>query len=69
MDENVVDEHFHLLRNARKVFVFLFSNNRYISAYCHGIYKINRFIRFHAGLKRVELFKQNYFDKVFDVTR
>ena len=52
-----------------RIFVFLLSNNRSISAYCHGIYKINRFIRFHAGLKRIELFKQNYFDKVFDVTR
>ena len=39
-----------------RIFVFLFSNNRSISVYCLGIYKINGFIWFHAGLKRIELF-------------
>ena len=39
-----------------RIFVFLFSNNRSLSVHCLVIYKINRFIRFHAGLKGIELF-------------
>ena len=39
-----------------RIFVFLFSNNRSISIYCLRIYEINRFILFHARLKRIELF-------------
>ena len=41
---------------SQRFFVFLFSNNRSISVYCLGIYKIIGFIWFHAGLKRIELF-------------
>ena len=38
-----------------RIFVFLFSNNRSISVYFLGSYKINGFIWFHAGLQRTEL--------------
>ena len=52
-----------------RIFVFLFSNNRSISVYCLGMYKINGFIWFHARLKRIELFYTELFWQVLQIHR
>ena len=52
-----------------RIFVFLFSNNRSISVYCLGIYKINGLIWFHVRLKRIELFWTELFWQALQIHR